>query len=543
MKISINKTIVAAAALLSFGFTSCVKDLDVENINPQQTSTVSEDDLINKIYASFSLTGTEGPAGHGDIADVDEGRSDYFRTKFYLNEFTSDEAHWVWFTDTGIEELLHNSWGANCVFSAAMYARLYFTITLCNEYLSQSYSAADQKQRNAEVRFIRALNYLEVLDLYGGGAWTETVDHEGSGMKPEFYDAEKMFNYVEQQLKLAEADLADPKSVSYGRIDKMAAWILLGRLYLNAEVYTGKARWDDALSYAKKAYENENYKLNTTGAKNPKTGEEYSAYQMLFLADNDRNGAQMENVIVGLFDGIKTKSYGGTNFLIQASYSNKDTVMNKRIPSGLNNNWGKCLRLRSSLVNKFFQTTTAPNAETVKEMTSAAGDDRALFYGKGLNNGIEEETTEEKWGFNCVKFRNVNSDGSENDVIDFCNTDLPVMRYAEAYLTLAEAYARKGDLGAAKPYIDAIRDRAHATKKASYDLDDICDEWAREFWWEGRRRTDLRRFGKYENQSKYTWEWKGGVLEGNLIYKYRGIFPFPVNECSNNKNIKQNDGY
>ena len=87
MKINIFKTIIPAAAMvLTMSTTSCVGDLDVTPINPQQTMDLNGDALFNKIYASFSLTGQTGADGNGDIADVDEGRSDYFRTK------------WCWYT-------------------------------------------------------------------------------------------------------------------------------------------------------------------------------------------------------------------------------------------------------------------------------------------------------------------------------------------------------------------------------------------------------------------------------------------------------------
>ena len=541
MKINIFKTIIPAAALmLTMSITSCVGDLDVTPINPQQTMNLNGDALFNKIYSSFSLTGQSGPSGNGDIEDVDEGRSDYFRTKWYLNEFTSDEAHWVWATDAGLPELLHNSWGENCVFSAALYSRLYFTITLCNFYLEQNVQAADAEQRNAEVRFIRALNYYDVMDIYGGGAFTETVSSE----KASYYNRQQMFDYIEKELKECAEKMAEPGQTTYGRADRVAAWNLLARLYLNAEVYTGTARWDDATTYANKVINNGYYHLNTTGAVNPTTGEVYSPYQMLFLADNDKNGAQYENLVVGLFDGVKTKSYGGTNFLIQGAYSNKVST-DDYAPSGANNSWGKCIRLRKQLADKFF--TSAPaEAATLKDMTNAAHDDRALFFNKGISESITDESTDESLGFTSVKFRNVNSDGSSNDVIEFVNTDLPIMRIAEAYLTYAEASSRKngaaGNTDAAEK-INALRARANATQKNTYTLDEVCDEWSREFWLEGRRRMDLVRFGKFAGQSKYKWEWMGGTYEGNQFPSYMNIFPLPVNELSNNPNLKQNPEY
>ena len=541
MKMNILKKIIPATALaLTMGMTSCVGDLDVNPINPQQTTELNSDALFNKIYASFSLTGQSGPSGNGDVDDVDEGRSDYFRSKWYLNEFTSDEAHWVWATDAGIPELLHNSWGESCVFSAALYSRLYFTITLCNFYLQQDVQATDAEQRNAEVRFIRALNYYDVMDLYGGGAFTETVSSE----KAPYYNRQQMFDYIESELKYCAEKMSEPGTTTYGRADRVAAWNLLARLYLNAEVYTGTARWDDAMTYAEKVINNGYYHLNTTGAVNPTTGEVYSPYQMLFLADNNKNGAQYENLVVGLFDGVKTKSYGGTNFLVQAAYSNKVST-DSYAPSGANNSWGKCIRLRKQLADKFFSSTPA-EAASLSAMTTAAKDDRALFFNQGINESVTDESSDENLGYSSVKFRNVNSDGSNNDVIEFVNTDLPVMRIAEAYLTYAEASIRKngaaGNTDAAEK-INKLRARANAAQKNTYTLDEVCDEWSREFWLEGRRRMDLVRFDKFAGQSQYKWEWMGGSYEGNQFPSYMNIFPLPVNELANNSNLEQNTGY
>ena len=543
MKVFRFKTIIPAAALvLSLGATSCVGDLDVDPINPQQTTTPDYDALFNKIYASFSLSGQEGPSGSGDLDDIDEGRSDMFRSLWYLNEFTSDEAHWVWSTDAGIPELLHNNWGANCVFSSALYYRLYFTITLCNYYLQNASGAADQEIRNAEVRFIRAYNFAQIMDLYGNAGFTTEVRTVG-----EYYTRKQFFDFIEKELLEIQDLMALPGQNTYGRADRVAAWNLLARIYLNSEVYTGTPRWDDAIDYANQVIHNGYYHLNTAGATNPNTGEVYSAYQMLFLGDNNSNGAQYENILVGLFDGTLTKSYGGTNFLIQAAYSNKtESTMNTYAPSGANNSWGKCIRLRKQLIDKFFPNDNAPSATSLSAMISAAGDDRALFYGEGCNASIETESTDEADGFASVKFRNVNSTGVANTVIDFVNTDLPVMRIAEAYLTLAEASVRKdGAVGntAAINAIDALRNRAHAATQSAYTLDDICDEWAREFWLEGRRRMDLIRFGKFAGQSAYKWEWMGGTYEGNQFPAHMSVFPLPANELSNNPNFHQNEGY
>ena len=525
-------TICGLLCLISI---SCTNDLDVTPINPQQTMDYNQDALFNKIYASFCLTGQVGPAGNGDVPG-DEGQSEFFRMLWYLNEFTTDEAHWVWATDAGVPDLLHNNYGESNPFSSGMYYRLYFTITLCNFFLEQATStdAATLMQR-AEVRFIRALNYYYIMDLYGNAAFTTRVSAE----MPIRYTRMQFFNFVEEELKAIESELAMPGSNSYGRVDRVAAWLILSRLYLNAEVYTGTARWSDALTYADKVVKNGYYRLNETGATNPVTGEVYSPYQMLFLADNNETDARYEAILPVINDGVNTNSYGGMNFLVLSTYS---SVMNNYVPSGTDTSWGKGTRVRNSLINQFFDGE-APQTTSIEVMTNAASDDRALFYSQGYTQQIANEG-DINAGFSCVKFRNVRSDGQPNRVITFVNTDLFLLRIAEAYLTYAEASTRlNGPNADAASMINALRTRANCRTNSVYSLSEIRDEWSREFWFEGRRRMDLIRFSCYGGQSEYRWEWMGGTFEGTPFGAYMNIFALPANELENNPNLIQNEGY
>ena len=84
------------------------------------------DAVFNKIYASFSLTGQSGPNGNGDIDDVDEGRSGMFRSQWYLNEFTADEAHWVWATDAHGERVAYS----RLLFIIVFISQLHFVISI-----------------------------------------------------------------------------------------------------------------------------------------------------------------------------------------------------------------------------------------------------------------------------------------------------------------------------------------------------------------------------------------------------------------------------
>lgn len=540
MKLDIKKYAALMACACGLTLTSCVGDLDVTPINPQQTQVADDDALFNKLYATFCLTGQQGNAGQPDIPKNvmdDEGFTQYYRMQWYLNEFTSDEAAWAWSgSDGGVQELMYNSYTASNAFALGMYYRLYYDITLCNSYIND---VGKDPMRLAEARFVRAYNYFSVLDLFGAGPFCTSVSSENA----QYYDRQQLFTFVESELKDIESQLADPGQNTYGRADKVAAWLLLSRLYLNAEVYTGTQRYAEAQTYAEKVIDNGYYHLMKTPGTNPVTGETYTPYQMLFLADNNTNGAQYEDILPVLQDGITTKTDGGTQFLIQAAYDNKNG-MNTDVPSGTNTSWGKCLQIKGKLIDLFFDNgSAAPSTGSVKEMTGAAGDDRALFYSKGYTKNLTA-VDDQSMGYTSVKFRNVRSDGASASAIDYVDTDLPLMRIAEAYLTYAEASIRQfGPNSNADSKLNELRDRAHAAHVSNASLDDVCTEWAKEFWFEGRRRTDLIRFNKFAGQSDYKWDFMGGEADGTAFPSYRKVFAIPQTDLSNNPNLKQNDGY
>ena len=539
MKLNIRKYAALMACACGLTITSCTGDLDVTPINPQQTQVANDDAVFKKHYATFSLTGQQGNAGKPDIPSnvmENEGFTQYYRMQWYLNEFTSDEAAWTWSGNDNLQGLMYNKYTANEGFALGLYYRLYFDITLCNSYIND---IGKDPQRLAEARFIRAYNYASVLDIFGAGPFCTKVSSDNAA----YYNRQQLFDYVESELLDIEDKMADPGRNTYGRADKVAVWLLLSRLYLNAEVYTGHERNGDAMIYANKVLNNGYYHLNFDGATNPITGEKYSAYQMLFLADNNSNGAQYEAILPVLQDGITTRTDGGTQLLIQASYDNKNDNMETDVPSGTNRSWGKCLQIKGKLVDQFFKGAKAPETGSIATMTAAANDDRALFYSKGYKQYITEVDQLDN-GFASVKFRNVRSDGARTSAIDYVDTDLPLMRMAEAYLTYAEASVRKfGPNSDADSKLKELRDRAHAAPLNNATLDDICAEWAREFWFEGRRRMDLIRFNKFAGQSDYKWEFMGGEVKGTSFPSFRKVFAIPQADLSNNPNLKQNEGY
>ena len=118
-----------------------------------------------------------------------------------------------------------------------------------------------------------------------------------------------------------------------------------------------------------------------------------------------------------------------------------------------------------------------------------------------------------------------------------------IMRMAEVYLIAAEAdFYLIGGANAAD-YINKVRERAGANPlTGSITVQDIIDERGRELYWEGVRRIDLIRFGKYTSSS-YTWPAKGGVITGVGVNERYNIFPIPISDISVNGSLEQNEGY
>lgn len=529
---------ISYAALMLFGFSavSCVGDLDVTPIDPNVSATVNIDGLFNKCYGNFVLAGNGGANGDVDIDGLDGGTTGFVRQMFNANELTTDEAICGW-SDEGISSFCFNSYDASHPMLKGYYARITTGITYCNQYLSLG--DADQ-QKNAEIRFIRAFDYSLLLDAWGNPPFSLEV-----GKKPVQYTSKQLFDWLIKELTEIEPMLADAKAkkstdAGYGRVDKAAAWLLLARLYLNAEVYTGEAHWQDAETWAEKVITSP-YKLNT------KSVNGWSAYQMLFMGDNGETDAAYEAIFPLLNDGLVTTSWGCSEFVIAGCFAD-DMFANPNNTSGTNGlsgqSWGGN-RARPDLVKKFFPNGDAPSVESYK-MPQQAGDDRAIFWGKDRTLNVEK-VSDFKSGFSVAKFVNWKSDGSAGHDATFADMDFFLMRAAEAYLTYAEADARlNGGKTTAKgtEYINALRSRAHATTRTdSYSLSNICDEWSREFYFEGRRRMDLIRFNRYGGSNGYNWQWKGGAYAGTNFQEYRNVFAIPSQDLTANKNLKQNPGY
>jgi hypothetical protein len=232
--------------------------------------------------------------------------------------------------------------------------------------------------------------------------------------------------------------------------------------------------------------------------------------------------------------------------------------------AGTSNCWS-CNYARPNLIEKFFpndnipmSTEDAPNGSTEADIIAldaqdgtdtdhilaAAGDDRALFYA-GRGGGIRKLSTDKLNNFldgiSIVKWQNIRVDGGATHHLEFPDVDIPLLRFAEAYLTRAEAKWRIGDQTAIQD-VNVLRRRAHAEELTSLSAQSLIDEWCREFYMEGRRRSDLIRFDMFTGKD-YVWAWKGGIAKGQTVDSHFKYYPIPLDDINNNENMTQNEGY
>lgn len=525
-------------------FTSCHDDLNVDpTIDPdsfteENVFATAEDakGALAKLYASLALTGQAGPAGQPDISGIDEGTSQYSRMLFMLNELTTDNAVVGW-GDPGLPNLHEMNWDSSNDFSTAMYYRLAQEVSFCNSFIGNAEKFTDNPEVAtyiAEARFLRAFAYFNLIDFYGDVPLVTAVSTD----LPEQNSRAEIFQFVEAELLEIQDQLKESRANEYGRVDRVAAWALLSKLYLNAEVWTGQQLYTEAVTFANKVIQS-SYSINTTDA-----NQSGSAYDELFLADNNSNGAQNEFIFALNFDGNASRTYGGTTFLIHAAIGGS---MDPAV-YGVNGGWGGT-RTTSALVSKFDQSIAASDEDG---NPIAWNDGRAMFYTDGQSYEINTIANTFTDGYAVSKFKNVDAQGNAGSDAggDFTDTDLPLIRLAEIYLTYAEAVLRGGaggDVNTAAGLINELRTRAFGNTSgniaaADITLGFILDERARELYWEGQRRTDLIRYGYYTGSS-YLWPFKGGVKNGTAVDDYRVLFPLPSNILSINSNLTQNTGY
>lgn len=499
---------------LTLGMTSCVGDLNVTPDDPNtKLSLSSKEEYLGVLARAYG-----GLVLEGGITVDDGGAGTYMRQLFNQQELPSDEAivgkNW---NDAGIDEMGFAVPGKDNHWGYEMYSRINYQIALCNEFLrtidkgSEYFSDAEITEMKAEVRVLRDLSYYHMIDIFGKGPWT--TEESLVGAIPPTYSRSELFDAVVADLIEAAPQVSPAAQQEYGRVSREAAYMLLAKLYLNAEVYTGTGKWQECADACKQV-------MSTGISLAPE-------YKYLFCGTNDKYVGNGE-ILWAVPQGANTMCYGGTTYLTIGAYNSSINL----VPYG------------------YAESVTGWDGPRLRPEVSralASNDKRRLIYEGSFQEDLEDLSS---WnadgdGYMCIKF--VNSD--ENDYYNenhtvLCNdaqrteTDVPVFRLADTYLMLAECQLHGVSCDGVN-YYNMVRTRAGLAPVSNYTADDLLKERLCELYWECHRRSDLIRFGKYTGSS-YNWQWKGGTYDGTALASYRDLMPIPAQFEAT---LGQNPGY
>lgn len=506
-------------ALFAFLAVSCTGDLDQKPvIGNNATMVYSTVDgyrsVLAKIYGSYSLVGQE--RGANEDLSSNKGQ-DLIRNLFHLQEAPTDEVANTWLSGDDLGDLTYMNWKPTDIWVSDTYYRLYYSIALCNEFLRYctdgaigGFSTEEQeviRTYAAEARFIRALDYYFVMDLFGQGPYVDQ-DTPTGGFIPPAYTAAQLYDFIISEIDQLENLL--PATNSYGRASRSAAWALGVRAALNGHVYTGTDKYTECISYAKKI-------LSSGYSLEPE-------YSRLFNANNDRRTNEI--IFAFVADAQNATTWGSATNIICASCGNNSTQDPAKY--GLVSGWGNW-RVRGELPALFEE-----------------GDRRGTFWTDGQAQYFTGAIDNQAEGFFSEKWTNLTDEGeaSSNSAANGCDTDYPMFRLAEVYLSAAEAVVRGGSgmsRGEALALVNEVRTRAYGDDSgnisdAQMNVNFFIDERGRELFHEMFRRSDLVRFDRFTGGS-YVWQWKGGVLDGRAVDDRYKVYPIPATEVSANPNL------
>ena len=569
MKMNI-KNIFAAAALAVL--TSCVGDLNTLPLNEWDVTSENAYDAteqsylqgLTKLYMQIVSTDTQ------NLIVDDGGSSEFIRTFWSTQEVSADACKVAWGNDSWAQDLNNNTWSPehnHMIYS--VYVRTLQGVAYINEFLRQTAQdklesrgvsdavATKVAQFRAEARFLRAFFYWVAIDAFGNIPFSVEETPIGGGNNPPQTSRAKIFNFCIEELEALSKsnDMPEAKS-NYPRADKGACLALLARMYLNAEVYSGKAMWTEAKNTCERIYDLGKYSICPD-------------YAALFRGDNGENPEVLnEMIFAASFDNTHVHSYGGTTFMCLASVFSTDADQLYYKLQGLKGNsaWGG-IRVPYDYVKKYFNVSNprydfdpgfACTTEQLltRDLGYTVADNRGrMFYINGRKEDMgKDELYDFLHGWTCFKYNNtphdkaILGDESANDYeadamsCAYSNIDFPLFRLAEIHLIYAEACMHAGGDASDKLAELAARAGVAATAQAAVTQEWLVAERARELMWEGHRRTDLVRYGLFTS-GNFLWPFKGGVEKGKALGSHMNVFAIPNSERESNPDLKQNDGY
>lgn len=484
------------------------------------------DGPLTAVYAELRNAGT---ANHGGYYSIQEIPTD---------EMVIGAKGGDWFDGGILIELHQHTYNSTHAFVNGTWTQTYNAIGTANDKLGDGTLDATQ---TAQARAVRAYFYWRLLDLYGN----VKIVTETSADPPQA-SRQEVFNFVESELLAAigisevtdNMDLTNsplPDGGSAYAMNRYGALGLLAKLYLNAEVYTGTARWEEAANAASFVIDSGVYQLCGEGCTVTNLGarpdvesdpKDLEGYAAVFAANNEGNPEHIFSVRYDEATGA------GMNFSqMNLHYSSQFTWNFDQQP------WNGYATLEefynsyddgdARKTNNFIVGPQLDFSGSALLDYAADDDDIQLNYTAKINELAPNYQREAGARPSKFSFKQFGRQEMDND--------FPIVRLGDVYLMRAEARARQsGNWSDAEADVNVLRARAGVSAYAgNLDADEFLAERGREMFQETSRRTDMIRFGAYNG----TW-WEKPASD-----PFRNIFPIPQEQINAGTGLTQNPGY
>ena len=488
------------------------------------------------------------PFTHANAWAAFNDNNNYWR----LNELTADQVAWPQKGRHGYDGAqwirLHNhEWTVTDNTIKGPWDLIWQGIGFCNntiqdldkvDFIKIGMTAADKTSIIAETRVLRAWHYLKLIDIYGNIPIVTTV---GTPLNPPTKTRKEVFEFIEKEIK-DNVELLQPLSAALvGRVSKAAGYAMLSELYLNAEVWTGTPRWDDCIAASDKIIGGQVGGLNGVAGLDPDIYAPFGvandkSKENLFQIAYDFKAAAWRLGFEGLFWHYNQREINGTD----RNGNNGIVVIPTAFDAYKDNDLRKQKWFLIGTQYKFGSTT-------IPVLGTEEYNNKPLVFVKEIRRNSEGETGEggmtrgeENSGARFNKYQ----PGIPAD-LNYWSNDYVLYRVTEIYYNKAEALMRKNGNVANQAAVDLINTciQRRFTPldyiSAQYTIlsltpDEFLAERGREFVFEGKRRADMVRFGKFTTNT--WWDHKPSTAT-------KALFPIPNAQIAINPNIKQNPGY
>lgn len=530
----------------TLGLSSCESFLSEnpkDQITEEQAYQNSTLLYLNTVASLYTQVGANG--GGAGLQGTDRGLYD-------LNTFTTDEAMLPtrggdWYDGGLWQNLFLHNWGTKNDLVKGSWDYLYKVIAQANQSLDKLKEILENNPENisvpkyiSEVRAFRAMYYYYLLDMF---ARVPLVTSSSVAME-DVVQSERsaVFNFVRTELEESVEDLSDAHSnltgEYYGRTTKPVAYFLLAKLALNAEVYaddnwtdgtkldgknikftvdgTEMNAWEATIAYCDKI-KNLGYKLEQKFEANFSLKNE-SSVENIFTIPMDANLYKNE-----FYNLIRSRHYNHGNAYGQGGWNGSSATKEALDAFGYGT---------SSQDPRFELTYYAGKVEGPNGTIKLDDGTDLEYVPSEITLDLSGKASEKTAGARMKKYE---LDASATNDGKLQSNDIVLFRYADVLLMKSEAKVRNGGNGDAE--LTEVRERAGATLDVTATLETLLEERLREFAWEGLRRQDLVRFGKftraYTDRPQLPKEDTG----------YTTVFPIHEDVLSLNGKLTQNYGY